>query len=88
VKERDLQRGFLLTYILLAALFWLVSLAVLVFLAHRISQPIQSLTAGLTQLAGGDLNARVPASRDDEVGSRFKPSTAWRRACKPPRNGW
>lgn len=68
VKERDLQRGFLLTYILLAALFWLVSLAVLVFLAHRIGQPIQSLTAGLTQLAGGNLNARVPASSDDEVG--------------------
>jgi nitrogen fixation/metabolism regulation signal transduction histidine kinase len=68
VNERDLQRGFLLTYILLAALFWLLSLAVLVFLAHRISQPIQSLTTGLTQVAGGDLNARVPASRDDEVG--------------------
>ena len=68
VKERDLQRGLLVTYILLAALFWLVSLAVLVFLAHRISQPIQSLTAGLTRVAGGDLNARVPASTDDEVG--------------------
>jgi len=68
VKERDLQRGFLLTYILLAASFWLVSLAVLVFLAHHISQPIQGLTAGLTRVAGGDLNARVPASSDDEVG--------------------
>ena len=68
VKERDLQRGFLLTYILLAASFWLISLAVLVFVAHRISQPIQGLTAGLTQVAGGNLNARVPTSRDDEVG--------------------
>jgi two-component system nitrogen regulation sensor histidine kinase NtrY len=68
VKERDLQRGFLLTYILLAASFWVVSLAVLVFLAHRISRPIQSLTAGLTQVAAGDLNTRVPATRDDEVG--------------------
>ncbi len=68
VKESDLQRGFLLTYIVLAACFWLVALAVLVYLAHRISRPIQSLTAGLTQLAAGDLNARVPATRDDEVG--------------------
>lgn len=68
VKERDLQRGVLLTYTLLAASFWLISLALLVFLAHRISQPIQSLTAGLTQLAGGNLDARVPASSDDEVG--------------------
>lgn len=68
VKERDLQRGVLLTYTLLAASFWLISLALLVFLAHRISRPIQSLTAGLTQVAGGNLDARVPASSDDEVG--------------------
>jgi two-component system nitrogen regulation sensor histidine kinase NtrY len=68
VKDYDLQRGVLLTYILLAAVFWLISLAILVLLAHRISQPIQSLTAGLTQVAGGNLNARVPTSRDDEVG--------------------
>jgi two-component system nitrogen regulation sensor histidine kinase NtrY len=68
VKENDLQRGVLLTYILLVASFWLISLAVLIFLAHRISRPIQSLTAGLTQLEGGKLDARVPTSRDDEVG--------------------
>jgi two-component system, NtrC family, nitrogen regulation sensor histidine kinase NtrY len=68
VNERDLHRGFLFTYILLAASFWVVSIAVLVYLAHRISRPIQSLTAGLTKVAGGDLNARVPASSDDEVG--------------------
>jgi two-component system nitrogen regulation sensor histidine kinase NtrY len=68
IKEGDLRRGVLVTYILLAALFWVVSLAVLVYLAHRISHPIQSLTVGLTQLATGDLNTRVPSSRDDEVG--------------------
>ena len=68
VNERDLHRGFLLTYILLAASFWVISIAVLVYLAHRISRPIHSLTAGLTKVAAGDLNARVPASTDDEVG--------------------
>jgi two-component system, NtrC family, nitrogen regulation sensor histidine kinase NtrY len=68
VKERDLQRGVLVTYIVLAASFWLISLAVLVLLAHRISSPIQGLTAGLTRVAAGDLNARVPGDRDDEVG--------------------
>ena len=68
LRERDLLRGFKLTYILLAASFWLISLALLVYLAHRISRPIQQLTAGLAQLAAGDLNARVPARRDDEVG--------------------
>jgi nitrogen fixation/metabolism regulation signal transduction histidine kinase len=53
---------------MLAAGIWLISLALLVYLAHRISRPIQQLTAGLGQLAGGDLNARVPAHRDDEIG--------------------
>jgi len=68
VRERDLRRGFKLTYLLAAASFWLVALALLVYLAHRISRPIQQLTAGLGKLAGGDLNARVGARRDDEIG--------------------
>src|SRR5207244_11720037 len=60
-KERDLRRGLKLAYVLLAAAIWLVSLMLLVYLAHRISRPIQSLTAGLTGLPAGDLNARVKA---------------------------
>ena len=68
VRERDLRRGVKLAYILLAASFWLVSLALLMYLAHRISRPIHQLTAGLTQLAAGDLNARVEPQRDDEIG--------------------
>ena len=67
-QSRDLRRGFRLVYILLAASFWLVSLALLVYLAHRISRPIHQLTAGLGQLAAGDLGARVESRRDDEVG--------------------
>jgi two-component system, NtrC family, nitrogen regulation sensor histidine kinase NtrY len=67
-KERDLLRGFRTVYALLAAAIWLASLALLVYLAHRTSQPIQQLTAGLTKLAGGDLRARVAARRDDEIG--------------------
>jgi two-component system nitrogen regulation sensor histidine kinase NtrY len=67
-KDRDLGRGLKLAYVLLAAAIWLVSLALLVYLAHRISRPIHQLTAGLSELAAGDLNARVKAHRDDEVG--------------------
>jgi nitrogen fixation/metabolism regulation signal transduction histidine kinase len=67
-NERDLRRGIKRTYVLLAAGIWLISLALLVYLAHRISRPIQELTAGLGALAGGDLNARVKARRDDEIG--------------------
>jgi nitrogen fixation/metabolism regulation signal transduction histidine kinase len=47
---------------------WLVSLALLIYFAHRISRPILELTAGLTKLASGDLNARVAVRRDDEIG--------------------
>jgi len=64
----DLRRGVKLTYVLLAAGIWLVSLALLVYLAHRISRPIRELTAGLGGLAAGDLNARVKTGRDDEIG--------------------
>jgi two-component system, NtrC family, nitrogen regulation sensor histidine kinase NtrY len=67
-RERDLHRGFKLTYLLLAASFWVLATALLVYLSHRISRPIQRLTAGLGRLAGGDLGARVEARRDDEVG--------------------
>jgi len=67
-NARDLRRGVKLTYILLAASIWLVSLALLVYLAHRLSRPIQELTTGLGKLAAGDLNARVQARRDDEIG--------------------
>jgi len=67
-RERDLRRGFRVTYIVLAASFWLLSLALLVFLAHHVSRPIRQLTEGLSRLAAGDLNARVPAGRNDEVG--------------------
>ncbi len=68
VRDYDLPRGVRLTYIVLAATFWLLSFAVLVVVAHHISGPIQRLTAGLARLAAGDLNARVEPGRDDEVG--------------------
>jgi nitrogen fixation/metabolism regulation signal transduction histidine kinase len=67
-REGDVRRAVKLVYIVLAASFWLVSLALLVYLAHRISRPIQQLTVGLTELAAGDLNARVETWRDDEIG--------------------
>ena len=67
-NARDLRLGIKRTYVLLAAGIWLVSLALLVYLAHRISRPIQELTTGLGRLAAGDLNARVQARRDDEIG--------------------
>jgi two-component system, NtrC family, nitrogen regulation sensor histidine kinase NtrY len=68
IEARDLRRGFTLTLLLLVAGVWLVSLAPLVFIAHRISRPIQELTAGLTLFAAGDWDQRLPATGGDEVG--------------------
>ena len=65
---QDLRRGFKLVYALLAAAIWLVFLALLIYAAHRVSRPIRQLTEGLTRLASGDLAARVPVHRDDEIG--------------------
>ena len=67
-EGRDLQRGFTLTLLLLVAVVWLVSLVPLLFMAHRISRPIQELTAGLTGFAAGDWHQRLATTRDDEVG--------------------
>lgn len=72
IEGRDLRRGFTLTLVLLLGAAWLVSLAPLVFIAHRISQPIQQLTAALSALAEGDWSRRLPVAgrpgARDEVG--------------------
>jgi two-component system nitrogen regulation sensor histidine kinase NtrY len=69
LEARDLRRGFRLTLLLLVAIVWVVSLAPLIFIAHRISRPIQELTAGLTRFAAGDWDQRLVTTRHDEVGS-------------------
>jgi nitrogen fixation/metabolism regulation signal transduction histidine kinase len=66
--ERDLRRGFTTTLIVLVVAVWLVALTSLIFLAHRISRPIQQLTGGLSELAAGNLQVRLPSERDDETG--------------------
>jgi two-component system nitrogen regulation sensor histidine kinase NtrY len=74
IEGRDLRRGFTLTLLLLLGAAWLVSLAPLVLIARRISQPIEQLTAGLTDFAAGDWSRRLETRRgpanaqDDEVG--------------------
>jgi len=68
LQGRDLRRGFTLTLLLLLATVWLVSLVPLLFIAHRISRPVQDLTAGLTDFAAGDWSRRVDTHGDDEVG--------------------
>jgi two-component system, NtrC family, nitrogen regulation sensor histidine kinase NtrY len=56
---RDLRRGFTLTLLVLLGAAWLISLLPLVLIAHRVSRPIQQLTAALTDFAGGDGSRRL-----------------------------
>jgi two-component system nitrogen regulation sensor histidine kinase NtrY len=69
---RDLRRGFNLTLLAVAATLWLAALAVLAYLAARISRPVRQLTQGLGRVAAGDLGARVPAETSDEIGAAMQ----------------
>jgi nitrogen fixation/metabolism regulation signal transduction histidine kinase len=74
IEGSDLRRGFTLTLLVLLGAAWLISLAPLVYIAHRTSRPIQQLTAGLTDFADGDWSRRLETGRapgtraSDEVG--------------------
>lgn len=68
LRQRDLRRGFIYTLIFLSAIVWILSLLSVIYMAHRISSPIQELTAGLLQLAGGNFETRLHSERQDEVG--------------------
>lgn len=67
-SERDLRRGFLVTFLVVALSTWLVSLGLLVFFAARLTRPIHELTGGLAQLAAGNLDVRLSTRRRDEAG--------------------
>jgi two-component system nitrogen regulation sensor histidine kinase NtrY len=67
-KERDMRRGFTYTYVVLTLAIWVASLVVLVYLANRISRPIQQVTAGLMEVAKGNFSHRLMVNRDDEIG--------------------
>ncbi len=74
-KARDLVensephlQGVTWVYILLTAIIWMASAAMLIYIASRISRPMEQLTAGLQDLAAGDFDTRIEVRRDDEVG--------------------
>lgn len=67
-RTLNLRRGFNATMVAATGVIWLVSLLVLIYLALRLSKPIRHLTAGLSQLAGGNFAVRLGRTRDDEIG--------------------
>lgn len=64
IDARDLRRGFTLTLLVLLGGTWFLSLLPLLVIAHRVSRPIQQLTAALTDYAGGNWSRRL------DIGSR------------------
>jgi len=70
------RRGFTYTYVLLAAAIWLLTFLALLYFAQRISQPIQELTQGLSEVAAGHMDYRVPEGRptwsNDEIGTAVR----------------
>jgi two-component system nitrogen regulation sensor histidine kinase NtrY len=72
VQESDFRRGFSRTLLAVAAVLWLLALSALVFLAARISRPVQRLTQGLSSVAAGDLSTRVPPGGADEIGAALE----------------
>ena len=52
IGSHDLRRGFTMTLLVLLAATWIAGLVPLIFIAHRISRPIQQLTAALTPQLG------------------------------------
>jgi nitrogen fixation/metabolism regulation signal transduction histidine kinase len=69
---RDLRRGFTYTFLLLTAAIWILAFLALIYFAHRISRPIQQLTTGLSEVAAGQLDYRVPSAADDEIGAAIQ----------------
>lgn len=68
IQQRDLRKGFTYTLIFLTIIVWLLALTTLLYLANRISRPIQELTAGLHRLSEGDFDTRLNSRQGDEVG--------------------
>jgi two-component system, NtrC family, nitrogen regulation sensor histidine kinase NtrY len=66
------RRGFTYTYLLLAIAIWLLTFLALLYFAKRISQPIHELSKGLSEVAAGHMDYRVPEGRDDEIGSAVR----------------
>jgi nitrogen fixation/metabolism regulation signal transduction histidine kinase len=70
IEARDLRRGFTLTLLVLLGAAWLISLLPLVVIAHRVSRPVQQLTAALTDFAGGDWSRRLETGEKPGVPPR------------------
>ena len=68
VQKDDLRASHLLLFIMMTLLILLASSWVGLYLARRVTIPIQALAEGTRRISGGDLAHRVDVEADDELG--------------------
>jgi len=68
VQRQDLKASHLLTFLMVTLLILLASSWVGLYLARRVTVPIQALAEGTRRVGLGDLDHRVEVSADDELG--------------------
>jgi nitrogen fixation/metabolism regulation signal transduction histidine kinase len=66
-RSRNLRRGFFWTLGIAAAAIWAVCLLALTLVTSHITRPLEQLTAGLAELAAGNLDARLTPRGHDEI---------------------
>ncbi len=68
VEKDSIKASHLLLFLMATLLILLASTWVGLYLARRVTVPIQALAAGTRQIMGGDLGHRVAVDADDELG--------------------
>jgi two-component system nitrogen regulation sensor histidine kinase NtrY len=68
VRKGEIEAGYLLTFLMVTLLILLASSWVGLYLARRVTVPIQALAEGTKRISGGDLDYRVDVEADDELG--------------------
>jgi two-component system, NtrC family, nitrogen regulation sensor histidine kinase NtrY len=69
VQRDDLRASYLLIFLMMTLLILLASSWVGLYLARRVTLPIQALADGTRRIAGGELGFQVAAVTDDELGT-------------------
>ena len=68
VQKDDVRASHLLIFIMVTLVILLASSWVGLYLARRVTVPIQALAEGTRRISGGDLHHRVEVQADDELG--------------------
>jgi len=68
IQKPEIEAGYFLIFLMVTLLILLVSSWVGLYLARRVTVPIQALADGTRRISSGDLDYRVEVPADDELG--------------------